>query len=274
MTVMGRVVPVWLKVVAVLGFLSLCMVMFFPCGCLGLTAWRRSVLTVRQVPQGCAVLQAPSAWVDQSNHLFNTHWAESDRTSYEKAAAMAPDTVRYAIRLMGASRLFRLAVPRAETRKSKNVFRQYGQVLLAASQADWDAAAQLPYDSPGELGAPLSVSGERSFDETRELAVQARYLTAMHSYSGPPLSQTTFNPVSLLPWVVQRSAFTNFYRFENENQMKNTAPLRVPPPPLEYLFCADEEGWMRRAAAWHGARVYTMPLSLDGRTFVVCEPQT
>ena len=65
------------------------------------------------------------------------------------------------------------------------------------------------------------------------------------------------------PWVIQRTGFVDFYGADY--------PLPpIPRRPIEYTFCG-RENWMTRGAAWHGSHVYTLPLSLDARAFVLCD---
>ena len=76
-------IPRWVKVMFVaLAFVGVALRFFAPCGCLGLTFWRPSVLRVRQIPTGCAIFRTPSRWIQYTGAQkadgpqFDPHWQD------------------------------------------------------------------------------------------------------------------------------------------------------------------------------------------------------
>lgn len=251
---------VWFAVLAILLVCAPIAKFLFPCGCLGLSFWRPAALPVLQLPAGCAVLQTPAEWQDGRGRKFDTAWwdqlerqtldFEFDKISNYRVSVGADGT-----------RLLSLATADAPERSAANVFRQAASHLVATR----------PPSSPNLL--PITFAGYAYGDlpspehSPRGRAADKPEWEAFHSFIGPPLALpyrglfSGFTWDVLVPWSIRRNGFVEFHNWRTGQ----------PTPLIEYLFCGGE-GWMRMLAAWHGGDVFTMPLSLDGRSLLMCSP--
>ena len=235
-----------------------------PCGCLGLTILRPSAETVRQMPNSCAVLHTPSHWVDEKGKRFDPEWANADTDRMNLGERW--QRVHYAVWRSAGGIIVGMATPESD-RRSGNSFLLQKDNLVSTGREDWRASVFLPYvrqqvpprvDTVTPFG--IAVPRNHRSDSIDDQISAGDELSASYSYLGPEMFGILTED-SVKPWRIQRLGFVRFSSSE------------YPPPserPLEYTFCGTES-WMRQVAAWHGSNVYTMPLSLDGRTFVLCD---
>lgn len=211
---------------------------FLPCGCFGMTFWRPSVLAVDQIPEVCAVLDTPSKWIAVDGSEFDPDWEYRGWASRGE-----PRFVYYEVRRGQQGLLVGMSVPASETVRTRNAFRVEGGRLVAATASEWSGAELLPTASftgawPGQWQAVESLTGP-----------------AFAGTIGMP------SPDEMSPWIIRR---TRLIRFQNITTQKYLGP------PLEHSFCGRER-WMMTPTSWHGLNILTVPLSLDGRSFVLCE---
>lgn len=213
-------------------------------------------MPVKQLPKFCAVLHTPSDWLTKPGEKFEPNWEEARVREMN-------EVVHYEVRRGRDGDLhFSLSVPMQGTPgRTYNSFRRTRGGLLAG-EPDSDARL-LPFASAGlfdNTGLRLRYWDEGSVPST---VARGPEWEVIHSYTGsglprPPLA---WSSDGIVPWVLARNGFVDFVNHKREVSLS----------PIEYQFCGLEY-WMRLAAAWHGERVFTMPTSVDGRSFIVCEP--
>lgn len=254
--------------VAGVGFAS--MRLLFPCGCRALDFTRPNVIQVKQLPTGCLVLHTPTPWRDTAGKPFDPNWREIDEVDYQHARDDDPKRVHYEVRRHNSSVLYGLGA-RGSLVRAKSIFRRDGNRLVEASDAEWQVAVALPYIGRSEppvtdrrVGLDMKATGEHPLIDVLGFEAAGNGWVSMQSYSGPTMwcrdilcaTEDTFSL-----GYVPRIGYIDFL-----DARKPASPVR----PIVYRICG-REGWMRHAAAWHGEDVYTMPLRMDGRSFIACE---
>jgi hypothetical protein len=247
----------WLLLLATVAGFAL-LVEATPCGCFGLTFWRPDVRPVEQLPDTCQIVTTPTVWRDNQGEAFETFWEAILQDSMLPPGGDETRT-HYELRDSPEGLLVGLAVPGA-SRKSQNEFRLRGIALTEASPNASNTALPLPYENPHQVSVSLRSSGAAHYVGGGTHADER--FVAIHSHSGPEMFPDFPTYQRFTPWIVRGTGFVDFY------DLASARPLG---PPLVYSFCG-RESWMRSAAAWHASRFYTMPLRLDGRTFILCEP--
>lgn len=236
-----------------------------PCGCFGVTFLRPAVIQVRQMPNSCSVLRVPAVWRDMTGARLDTRWDHifDDEIGYEDRWK----ALHYAVWRTDRGLLVGMVTPDGMLR-SQNQFRFNGRELVPAESLDWGSSALLPYVRQPVPSRPEAYPDRSSWGSSGTASLAQPKLSGkgewstFYLYSGQPLS----NPLnSFLEgtrlWVMERSGFVNFY------DRRDPAKRR---PPLEFRWCGEGQ-WYTYIAAWHGPNVYTFPLSLDGRSLVLCD---
>lgn len=256
--------PIWVRVsLAVL--VLLLVVMLRSCAACGF--WRPSTHSVGELPRACAILTTSQGWLAALGGTFDPQWRNiGQRKGYYRTTSKEWQgaIVHYQIRQRSdRSRLIRLGAGNSDpgaALASRTVFLRQGNRLVPASIQDWTAASPIAdglseYFSRVKTSYSPSEPGVQSFHEAGVLGV--RRLGAVFSYRGPP-EGNTMRLVDL--WALKHTAYVEFFRDE----------MRLPGMWFEYEYCGDEV-WTRYAAAWAGEVIFTMPLSFDGNTFVMCD---
>ncbi len=238
-----------------------------PCGCFGITVLRPAVSSVAQVPEFCAIQSVPDQWLDGTGKRLDPLWPEAEQKMVDLEEG--PNRVRYEIRRGPRGLLVGLAHATLPIR-SQNHFRQEGNKLVDARAGEWESSTVVPlmlkHPFPDFASVEMSPFGRSASGllpgRDDQYSVGHR-LGAAHSYTGPSVEPFLPSADFFAPRVIQRPGFVDFY---GEDYPLPPIPRR----PIEYTFCG-RENWMTRAAGWHGPHVYTFPLSLDARAFVLCD---